>query len=207
MKIAVVGATGRTGRLILQGGARRGHEMTVLVRDPRRLGDESGLVSRVVRGNATDPVAVKDAVAGQDAVLVTVSSRGEKVPAASSIAAVIAEASAAAGVSRLIVTSTYGMVATRPVLMAWFLRRLLAVTFREQQRADDIISRSDVDWTIVRATRLTDRPGTGLVRVTPQPLRSGPYSLARADLAQQLLGLAESRHHLQTILNISGARS
>lgn len=207
MKISLIGATGRTGRLILRGGAARGHDMTVLVRDPRRLEGQHDLATRVVCGDATDHATVKDAVNGQDAVVVAVSSRGAQVPVASLIAAAIVNAAAATGVSRLVLTSSYGMVATRPVLVAGAMRALFAESFREQQRSDDIIQDSDTDWTILRATRLTDRPPTGLVQVTPDPLLKGPFSLPRADLGRQLLDLAEHRDHLQTILNITAARS
>lgn len=207
MKIALIGATGRTGRLLLRGAAARGHDMTVLVRDPQRLGGQSDLPTRVVSGDATDHAIVKDAVNGQDAVIVAVSSRGTKAPVAGAIAEAILEAAAATGVSRLVLTSSYGMVATRPVLVAGLMRAVFATSFREQQGSDDIIRDSGTDWTIVRATRLTDRPPTGLVRITPQPLLTGPFSLPRTDLARELLGLAEHRHHLQTVLNITAARS
>ena len=73
--------------------------------------------------------------------------------------------------------------------------------------ADHILSDSDADWTILRATRLTDHPIGGFVRVSPEPLLTGPFSLPRADLTQQLLELAERPRGVRTILNISGGRS
>lgn len=207
MKIALLGASGRTGRLVLNEAASHGHQVTAFVRDPQRLDGPEAVAARVVVGDGTDADAVADAVAGQDAVVVTVSSRGAKVPATSSVARAVVTAAAATGVSRLIFTSTYGMVATRPVLLAGLLRRVFAAPFREQRLADDIISASDTDWTILRATRLTDRPEGGLVRVTSEPLLTGPFSLPRADLAQQLLQLAERRDGLRTILNVTGGHS
>lgn len=207
MKIALIGASGRTGRLVLTDAARRGHQVTALVRVPRRLDGLAELAARVVHGDGTDLDAVGAAVAGQDAVVVTVSSRGAKMPVASSVVNAVVTAAAAAGVTRLVFTSTYGMVATRPVLLAGLLRRVFAAPFREQRRADDIVGASDGEWTILRATRLTDRPETGLVRLTPEPLLTGPFSLPRADLAQQLLELAEHRDGFRAVLNITGARS
>lgn len=79
MKIALIGASGRTGRLVLGKAARRGHEVTAFVRDPERLGGLDAVAARVVRGDATDCGALVNAVAGQDAVVVTVSSRGAKI--------------------------------------------------------------------------------------------------------------------------------
>ena len=68
MKLLVLGATGRTGRELLAGALRQGHEVTVLVRDPARLTAQDERLPVLV-GSATDPAAVEEAVAGNDAVL------------------------------------------------------------------------------------------------------------------------------------------
>ena len=41
MKIAVLGATGRTGRLVVTEARRRGHHVVAVVRDPARLDRKS----------------------------------------------------------------------------------------------------------------------------------------------------------------------
>ncbi len=206
MNIALLGASGGTGRLILRGGAARGHRMSVLVRDPERLGVALLLASRVVRGDAVDRGCVRDVIDGADAVVATISSRGTPLPAASLVAEALLRAAAETGVERLVLASSYGMVADRPVVVASLLRRVLAKPFRDQQRSDDLIQASSTQWTIVRATRLTDRDPTGEVQLTPEPLMTGPYSLPRGDFGRELLNLAERRDHLRTILNITGAR-
>src|SRR6266480_4450369 len=68
MKLLVLGATGRTGRELLAGALRQGHEVTALARDPSRLTVHDDRL-RVCAGSATDPDTVDKAVAGQDAVL------------------------------------------------------------------------------------------------------------------------------------------
>ncbi len=206
MNIAVIGAAGRTGRLVVLEAARRRHYVTALVRNPEHLGGITRVIERVVYGDGADLDSVADVLSGQDAVVVTVSSRGAKVPVGASVAAAVVKASAAAGVTRMIFTSTYGMVATRPLVMAGLLKRVLARPFDEQRRADDIVAASNADWTILRATRLTDHPRTGLVRVGSDPLLTGPFSLTRADLAQQLVDLVEHPIGIRTILNMSGER-
>ena len=68
MKVAVVGATGRTGRLLVEELLRRGHEVRVLVRDPDRLADLGGRVETVT-GESRDAAAVRALVTGADAVV------------------------------------------------------------------------------------------------------------------------------------------
>src|SRR5205809_43102 len=68
MKLVIFGATGQTGRLLIEQGLSGGHEVTGFARDPTRLRASSESI-RVVQGDVLDPAAVDRAVAGQDAVL------------------------------------------------------------------------------------------------------------------------------------------
>ncbi|HEX4470028.1 MAG TPA: NAD(P)H-binding protein [Gemmatimonadaceae bacterium] len=68
MKIALFGATGRTGGLILERALSAAHEVTVLVRDPSKLkAPQVGL--RIINGDARQASAVADAVQGTDVVI------------------------------------------------------------------------------------------------------------------------------------------
>lgn len=68
MRILVIGAAGRTGRLVVEQAAERGHAVTTLAR--RAVpGDHA-----TVLGDATDPAVVGPAVTGQDAVMMAVGS-------------------------------------------------------------------------------------------------------------------------------------
>lgn len=71
MRVAVIGATGRTGRQLVEQALGRGHRVTVLCRDPARFTDGVADRVRVVVGEATDPAAVRELLAGTDAVLST----------------------------------------------------------------------------------------------------------------------------------------
>src|SRR2546427_11942855 len=73
--IAVIGSTGRTGRLVLDEGVRRGHSMTAFTRRPERLEGVPRLKS-VVPGDGRNLDDIRRAVAGQDAVISIVSSEG-----------------------------------------------------------------------------------------------------------------------------------
>jgi putative NADH-flavin reductase len=66
--IAVIGSTGRTGRLVLDEGIRRGHSMTAFTRRPDTLSGLRGLKS-VVSGDGRSLEDMRRAVRGQDAVI------------------------------------------------------------------------------------------------------------------------------------------
>ncbi|KJY31566.1 NAD(P)-dependent oxidoreductase [Streptomyces sp. XY332] len=65
-KIALFGATGTIGALVLREALRRGHEVTAVVRDPAKLAD---LGAEVLRGDVLDPHSVAEAAAGRDVVV------------------------------------------------------------------------------------------------------------------------------------------
>ena len=48
---------------------------------------------------------------------------------------------------------------------------------------ENVIRACDLDWTLVRATRLVNRPGTGRYRVSPDYPPRGGSKIARADVA------------------------
>ncbi len=66
MKITLFGATGKTGRYLIDEGLKRGMDMTVFARTNSPF--ENANV-RVVRGELTDRVSLREAISGSDAVL------------------------------------------------------------------------------------------------------------------------------------------
>ncbi len=202
MRIAVFGSTGGNGRLVLADGIRRGHEVTAFARDAGALTGVAGLAA-VVEGDGRDRVAVEKAIAGQGAVIVTVSGRGEAGVIAG-IAGTVTAAMASLGVSRLVATSAYGLVATRPYVVAGVVRRIFAKEFADQAAADRIIAASELDWTVLRGTRLVGKPADGPARRSTALFTRGPYSLARSAFAAALVDLAQDRTAVRQIVNITG---
>jgi nucleoside-diphosphate-sugar epimerase len=104
MRLTIVAATGGVGRHLLDQAVAAGHDVTALVRDPLRLSHTVPTV--VVDLRSPDPQALRDAVAGADAVLsgLGARSRSEAGIAAAGTQA-IAGAMQAVGTRRIIVVS------------------------------------------------------------------------------------------------------
>jgi uncharacterized protein YbjT (DUF2867 family) len=65
VKVLIIGATGSTGRILLEKAVEQGHEVTALARNPSAVAPRD-YRPRVLGGNVLDPEAVEAAVAGQD---------------------------------------------------------------------------------------------------------------------------------------------
>ena len=67
MKLALLGATGRTGGLLLEGARKRNHQVRALARSAGALQAQEGL--EVVEGSATSAEALERLLPGCDAVV------------------------------------------------------------------------------------------------------------------------------------------
>ena len=76
MKLLILGATGGTGRQLVQQALKQGHVVTAFARDPAKVTPPHDNL-RIAKGDVMDPAAVDAAVAGQDAV---VSALGSRLP-------------------------------------------------------------------------------------------------------------------------------
>lgn len=186
MQITVVGGSKGTGRALAEAALDAGHVVTVVTRS-----GEAPEGARVVRGSATDADVARDAVEGADAVVVTVGGAEGEPRARTKVTEAVIHAMQSSGAKRLVVQSSLGagdsgkqMPAVLRTLMQLLLRRPL----QDHEAQESAVRASGLDWTIVRATGLTDKPATGqwqaLTTDQPGTLRG---TIARADLAQYLL--------------------
>jgi putative NADH-flavin reductase len=85
MKVLVFGATGRTGRALVEQALEQGHAVTAFARNPAKVRGAHQNLS-VAKGNMLDVASVEAAVQGQDAVL---SALGTSVPVPAIVLAVL----------------------------------------------------------------------------------------------------------------------
>ncbi|MFH8867516.1 NAD(P)-dependent oxidoreductase [Streptomyces griseus] len=194
MRITVFGATGGVGQEIVGQALAAGHEVTAVVRDPDRLPErlDRAALAAVVR--LDDPAAV----AGRDAVLSGLGSRGRRADGvAERLTGRILTAMEAEGVRRLVVVSAVP-VGPEPVgdglvdrLALKVVGAVLADVYADLTRMEAALARSTTDWTAVRPPKLTDGPLTGVYRRVVGGAPRGSRSVSRADVAHAMLALVE----------------
>jgi putative NADH-flavin reductase len=200
MRVALLGGTGRIGGLLLAQALESGHEVTALARNADALPAAAGLTA--VRGDATDAQAVLATVEGADAVLSALGPRGAKAPALLETAAEnTVLAMSKTGVRRLICVSAAGaFVAGDPnmnVLVKFVLPRILAAQFADVRAMERAIRASELDWTLVRVTRLVNGGVTGKYRTAPDYPPPGGRKISRADVAHFIGAALEQNSWLE----------
>lgn len=202
MRIAVLGATGRTGRLVVATALDRGHRLTVLVRDPARLPDRIVDRVRVVVGDSTDPVAVRDLLTGTDAVVSALGPTAKEKNLHTRTATALVAAMELAGPPRFVGVSGAGIdvpgdrKSIRDVMISKVIQLVGGAVVKDKPAEYAVWAASDLDWTLVRPPRLLDGPATGAVEhdAHRSPART---TITRADLAGFLLDAVELARYVR----------
>jgi len=185
MNILVLGATGKTGREVVAQSLAAGNSVTAFVRDPHKLERDDVAVAV---GDARNVDDVRNALHGQDAVISTLGTglNGDQRVIESSTKALL-EAMTSAGVKRLVLLSTF---AASPTYKAKGIMKLASVMMKgmvtDKTAGETLVKRSDADWTIIYATRLTDGPRSGGFRTVEGTL-TDVGTISRSDVANALL--------------------
>ncbi|MGH3433603.1 MAG: NAD(P)-dependent oxidoreductase [Thermocrispum sp.] len=224
MKVLVMGATGGTGRAVVAELLRRGHGVTAFSRsavtlrhhpDGPRSDPRAGL--RTIDGDAADLHAVKAAVAGHDAVVVTlgisesalrvrlrgpahtapdIRSRGTRN---------VVAAMRQHGVTRLVVQSVFGIGDTAGrlgLLDKIFYALLIRQQVADHARQEHAVRASGLDWTIVQPVHLADEPVHGEAVVSARGEVAG-NKVARSALARVLADAVEQPDHVGASITVS----
>ena len=202
MNLVVLGATGGTGRLVVEQALAAGHTVTALVRSPEKLTLRNPNL-HVIAGQATDPSAVSRALEGADAVISTLGGGGTVI---SDSTRAIVEAARNAGVTRIVVLSSFVVERDRFNPVTRLLTGLvMGSMIKDKNAGEKLLRDSDLDWTIVYASGLTDGPRGGSVAVLSDGSRwSLSNRIARSDVAAWLVQAALSPQTAQRSVSITG---
>jgi uncharacterized protein YbjT (DUF2867 family) len=202
MKLTVLGATGGTGRILVEQALAAGHTVTALVRDPQKLTLHDQNL-RVVTGSATDVAAVSRALEGADALVSTLGGGG---PLIEHSTAAIVEAARTVGVKRVVMLSTFAVERDRMDVVTRTVTGLgMGSMIKDKVLGERLLRDSGLDWTIAYASVLTDGPASGSVKVVPDGgRRTLGQRISRADVAAWMLNAAADEQHTRRGVGITG---
>ena len=200
MKLALLGGTGRTGRLLIDMALVQGHSLKVLARDPQQLKRHASL--EAVPGDARAPDAYAELLAGTDAALCALGPvKGDSVKGDASGVMTLAaqhliQFMPEGGVRRLVTLTGAGVArpGDRPKLPDRIIRTLLRLmqpdVLADSVRHVRLICASDLDWTVVRVPMLIGGPAAALKVGMVGDIRP---RVTRASTARFMLDALEDR--------------
>jgi putative NADH-flavin reductase len=192
MKLAIFGATGKTGKHVVAQALAAGHEVVALAREPSKLSQAHEHL-KVTQGDVRDAAKVESVVVGCDAVIsvlgpTTNAPDFQVTTGTQNILAAMQQH----GVRRLVIAAGAGVrdPNDQPKLIDKFFGGLVKLlsrnAYEDMVRVVALVRASDVDWTVVRVPRLLDTPAQGNVRVGYVGKDSGTQ-LSRAAMASFML--------------------
>lgn len=211
MQVAVFGANGPTGRLVVRRALDAGHRVTAVTRKPDRYPISSPHLS-VVAADVTDADGVERAVQGSQAVISTygVPYGRREITVYSEGITHIVRAMALHDVGRLVCVSSTTVATEDQPGEPWYWRRAVIPLLRhvlgrtlydDMTRMESIVEGTDLDWTIVRPAGLFDAEATSAdYEVSPRRLPGRVTS--RADLADLLVREAVEPQHSRSTVEV-----
>jgi len=208
MNITIIGASAGLGLETVKRGLDRNHSITTLSRTEIEIEKNSSL--NVIIGDATNKADLLNSIQGADALIVTLGT-GKNMKATtlfSDFAKLIVEINREGKITIPVIFVTgFGAGESKnyvPWLVKIFLKYMLKDVYADKTKMEEIITGSDLNWTVVRPGRLLDKPLTEKYR-TENKLFKGINigGINRADVADFLIKQAERQTELKKYVGIS----
>ncbi|MGL4610018.1 MAG: NAD(P)-dependent oxidoreductase [Trueperaceae bacterium] len=201
MNLIIFGATGRTGKPLVEQALAAGHEVTAYVRNPSKLGVTHQKLT-VIEGNLNESQKIVEAMKGKDAVLVALGPvKGGSKTIMEEAAEVITTTMQKVGVRRLITVTGAGVAqpGDEPKLfnkfMSFMLNTFAKDVLKDSARHADIVHSSPLEWTIVRVPMLTNGERKSTYRIGKVGVDDGPR-ISRADVADFILKQVNDKKYI-----------
>ena len=196
MNLAVFGATGGTGRLLLAQALERGHSVTAFVRSTP-ADDSLARAERVVTGDARNDAAVASALRDAEAVVSAMGPQGpEPGNVYSNAIGTLTRSMVADGPRRLVITANSRVLDDRP------LEGQYAAVSQEHRDALACLQVADLDWTVVATPMLSDAEPQGSFEAVVGDRGHGE-SITRSDFATALLDALDHPEWADHVVDVS----
>lgn len=214
MKILLLGATGRTGKYVIEEALKRGQKISAIARNPDKLKDYN---IEIIQGSPYDFETVEKAITGCDAVINTLNvSRKSDNPWAplrapkdmiSKSASNAVKAMEKAGVKRFVALSTIGAGRSWKKIPL-ILKIIVSISnlkhaFRDHGRQEEILENSSMDYTICRAPMLDTKINQSGAIATPENVKPASMYLSRNSAAEFFLNIIENNEHTRETISLS----
>jgi putative NADH-flavin reductase len=215
VNVTVFGATGVIGSLAVRDLLTEGHNVTAYVRSPAKVPADWNARVRVVVGELADADRIDDAVAGADALISTLGpmlGRGPSGLPLTEGARLIVAAMQRHGVHRYIGNGTPSVmdIRDRHTILTWLINamgdRSKSIAFADMRSMTGQITKSDLDWTIVRFLAPRNSPPSGVLRVGFFGQNSIGLAISRADIAAFTVAQLHDTTYIRAMPAISNAR-
>jgi len=206
-KIAVVGATGKAGRAVVKEAIAKGYEVVAVVRKPGSVQPATGL--EVQQADVMDTASLAGVFKNVDAVISCLGPAKNLQPGKvmSEGTRNMVEACAVAEVKRFVMLS--GILQADGIGLSFldksavgFFRLIYRKVVKDKLIGEQIIQQSRINWVIVHATGLSDKPPTGHYIAGPHAGISLARPITVSDCAACLVRALKEHYWTRQNINV-----
>ena len=208
MNITIIGASAGIGLETVKRGLDRNHSITTLSRSGIEIEEKKSL--KVILGDATNKADLLSSIQNADAIIVTLgtSKNMNATTLFSDFAQLMVEIHKENKIDiPFIFVTGFGAGESKnyvPWLVKMFLKYFLKDVYADKTKMEEIITNSDLNWTIVRPGRLFDKELTEKYRIENKLFKGiNVGGINRADVADFLIKQAEEQTELKKYIAIS----
>lgn len=206
MKILILGATGRTGKLVLQKALKQGYAVHCLARNSQRIQPKKGLT--IFEGSPTNENDLKKALSGCDTVIgaLNISRRSDFPWAAlrtpktllSDTMSQLVPLCEEQQIKHITICSAWGTAESKKDLPGWFRWFIdnsnIGIAYKDHERQEKILSASKVNFTIVCPVGLTNSKRKEFIKESFDNNPKPGLLISRASVAAYLLESPKKDH-------------
>jgi putative NADH-flavin reductase len=208
VKITIIGASGGLGLETVKRGLDRNHSITTLSRSEIKM-EENKLLTMLL-GDATNKAALLNSIQNAEAIIVTLgtSKNMKSTTLFSDFAKLIVEIQRENKINIPFIFVTGFGAGESKNYVSWliklFLKYLLKDVYDDKTKMEEIITHSNLNWTVIRPGRLLDKELTEKYRVENKLFKGiNIGGINRADVADFLIKQAENQTELKKYISIS----
>lgn len=205
MKLLLLGATGRTGQLVLQKALAKDYQINCLVRNVDKVKPQEGLT--IFEGNPNNKVDLEKVISGCDSIISVLNvSRKSDFPWAplrtpktylSEVMNLLIPIAEEQQIQRIAVCSAWGVAETKTDIPLWFKLFIdysnIGYAYKDHERQEIIISNSKLNWTIVRPVGLTNSIKKETIKETYNNIPKPNIFISRNSVAEYLVNCLENK--------------
>jgi len=208
MNITIIGASAGIGLETVKRGINRNHSITTLSRSEINIEEKQSL--NMILGDATNKADLFKSIQNADALIITLGTGKNMKPTNlfSDFAKLILEIHKENKITiPFIFVTGFGAGESKnyvPWLVKMFLKYLLKDVYADKTKMEEMITHSDLNWTVVRPGRLLDKELTEKYRIENKLFKGiNIGGINRADVADFLIKQAENQTELKKYIGIS----
>ena len=208
MNITIIGASAGIGLEAVKRGLNRNHSITTLSRSEVEIEDKKSLT--MILGDATNKADLIQSIQNSDALIITLGTRKSMKATTlfSDFAKLIVEIDKENKIYIPVIVVTGFGAGESKNYASWtvkiFLKYFLKDVYADKTKMEEIITNSDLNWTIVRPGRLLAQELTEKYHIENKLFKGIKIGgISRANLADFLIKQAEKQTELKKYITIS----